>query len=110
VRRVLRWRDWSVRWKVLIPLLLLGGLALGGGLLGLSAVNRLRGELAAVQRDMTALDLVLQADRDAYQALSALYALLGTDPNHKARYEELARFWRRTSPRRWTGARRRRST
>ena len=92
MRRVLRWRDWSVKSKVLVPLVLLGGLAVGGGLLGLSAVNRLRGELAAVQRDMTALDLVLQADRDAYQALSALYALLGTDPNHKTRYEELARF------------------
>ncbi|MDR7441563.1 MAG: methyl-accepting chemotaxis protein [Armatimonadota bacterium] len=90
-----RWRrvaDWPVRWKLLVALSLLGAVALVGGWMGIRAVDRVRAELAAVQRELAALDHVLQADRDAYQALSAFYALLGTDPNHRTRYQELSQF------------------
>ncbi|MCL6500407.1 MAG: hypothetical protein K6U07_10385, partial [Firmicutes bacterium] len=90
-----RWRrvaDWPVRWKLVVALSLLGAVALVGGWMGIRAVDRVRAEVAAVQRELAALDHVLQADRDAYQALSAFYALLGTDPNNRTRYQELSQF------------------
>ena len=88
----MRVADWSLRWKLLVTLALLGAVALVAGWMGVRAVDRLRVELEAVRREMTALDHVLQADRDAYQALSAFYALLGTDPNNRTRYQELSQF------------------
>jgi len=92
VKRWVRVADWPVRWKLVVAFAVLGAVAVSVGFWAVRAVDRMRAEVAAVQREMAALDLVLQADRDAYQALSAFYALLGTDPNHKTRYEELARF------------------
>ncbi len=90
MKRWLRVADWPLRAKVAAVAGVLGVVALAGGWMGLQAVDRLRSEVAAVQREMAALDLVLQADRDAYQALSAFYALLGTDPNNRTRYQELS--------------------
>ncbi|MCS7235361.1 MAG: methyl-accepting chemotaxis protein [Armatimonadota bacterium] len=92
MKRWLRVADWPVRWKLLVTLGLLGALVVANGVTALRAVDRLQAELTVVQRQTEALDHVLQADRDAYQALSAFYALLSTDPNNKTRYQELAQF------------------
>ncbi len=92
MKRWIRVADWPLRWKLLANAGLVVAVALAVGFAGLQAMDRLKAEVAAVQQDMAALDLVLQADRDAYQALSAFYALLGTDPNHRTRYQELAQF------------------
>ncbi len=88
----LRVADLSIRWKFLVSVGVLGAVAVGVGLMGLRAVQRLHAELVEAQTSMIAMLYILEADRDGYQALSALYALLGTDPGHRTRYEELARF------------------
>lgn len=92
MKRWLQLADWSIRRKLLASLGLLGALALVVGWAGLQAEERLNAELAEVQQEMEAWRLVLKAGRDAYQVLSAFYALLGTDPNNRTRYEELVRF------------------
>ncbi len=87
-----RFRDWSLRSRLwacaAIPLLV----AAVVGWAGIRSVSQLRGELEAARRRMEALDLILNADRDAYQALSAFYALVGTDPGQRLQYGELSQF------------------
>ena len=70
----------SLRWKLRLPLLLLVGLVLYMGLHAISTSKILGGNAVTIAKvNLPEIQLLIQADRDLYQALLAERALLQLD-------------------------------
>lgn len=79
----------SFRWKISLPVLVLLALLISVGLNGLSIQASLMNDTRAISRNyLQALDLLLQADRDMYQAQAAERGLIFLDGSHPG-YQDL---------------------
>ena len=70
-------RDLSFRWKLTLPILILAALFVVLGLSAFWAVSKVESRLVRVSTDLLPRSsLVLEADRDMYQALAAERAII----------------------------------
>ena len=70
--------DLGLRWKIALPILLLAMLLMLMGILGMQGINQVNDSNARLtNRYLPAISLLLNADRDLYQAFVAERSLLG---------------------------------
>ncbi len=82
---IFSFKDWSFRTKLMVPLLVLAAVFIASfGSTFWSTITLSKRILVTAEESLPSLDLVLQADRDLYQALVAERSLMEVDPDSEA--------------------------